>query len=292
MVEIVLIKDQKSFNINYYKLLRSNTIYIDTEFDRKKTYYPKLSLIQIATQNDEFLIVDALSDIDLIKIKSILLNQNILKVLHDPKQDFEIFLHIFNIIPINIFDTQIAAKMCNIGNTTQYVGYANLCKELLDVEIDKKYQTADWIIRPLKPQLIEYAINDIKYLPLLYQRLHQKLKKNNLLKLYNDKLNESFNKESYCTSKDNILQKFSCNSKITLKKKLLVELLMFREESAKKLNIPRKFCATNQDILTIYKHLPTTDTQIKKLSISKVKMIKYFKNELLELCYKLKYQKK
>jgi ribonuclease D len=91
---MILISNQSEFNKICEVLSNERILYMDTEFHRRKTYYAILSIIQISTPNQK-IIIDALSDINLSALKTILLNPLILKVLHSPDQDFEIFLKLF-----------------------------------------------------------------------------------------------------------------------------------------------------------------------------------------------------
>ncbi len=72
-----------------------------------------------------------------------------------------------------MFDTQIAAGC--IGLKPQ-VGYAELVKTLLDVTIPKGQTRTDWSKRPLSPEQMEYAADDVLYLGELAERLMARLR--------------------------------------------------------------------------------------------------------------------
>ncbi len=108
----------------------SDYVAIDTEFVRVNTYYPKLCLLQLAFKNQKFkkiLIVDVFKNqIEFQPFINLLKNNKITKVFHAGRQDCEIFLNLFNLLPKNIFDTQIAAMVCGIGdqeNTSNAIGF-------------------------------------------------------------------------------------------------------------------------------------------------------------------------
>jgi len=98
---------------------------IDTEFLREKTYYAKLCLIQLAvpgkTDRDAVLI-DPLRDneLSLESLFELFKNKSIVKVFHACRQDLEIFYNLSGFIPEPLFDTQIAAMVCNFGDQVSY----------------------------------------------------------------------------------------------------------------------------------------------------------------------------
>ena len=98
----------------------SNYVAIDTEFIRINTYFPELCLLQLAYKknNDKNIIVlDVFKkEINYEPFIDILKNKNITKVFHAGRQDCEIFLKLFSFLPQNIFDTQVAAMVCGIGD--------------------------------------------------------------------------------------------------------------------------------------------------------------------------------
>ena len=118
------------------KLQNEAFICIDTEFIREKYYYPKLCLIQIGDSKGNGWAIDPLSkNINLDPLYNLLINEKILKVLHSPRQDFEIIFNILKKIPKPIFDTQSAAMTCGYGDSASYELLVN---KIVNVKIDKR----------------------------------------------------------------------------------------------------------------------------------------------------------
>ena len=117
----------------------SEWLALDTEFIREKTYYPRLCLIQVCN-GEVAACVDPLRLPDLQPLLDVLYDGRILKVLHAARQDLEIFLHDHGRLPMPIFDTQPAAALLGHGDQ---IGYANLVKLLLDVELPKDQSRTD-----------------------------------------------------------------------------------------------------------------------------------------------------
>ena len=92
------------------RLKGASLIALDTEFMRERTYYARLCLIQIAT--DELVaIVDPLAIEDRSSLWEVLSDASSVKVLHSGVQDLEIIYHETGSVPAPIFDTQVAATM-------------------------------------------------------------------------------------------------------------------------------------------------------------------------------------
>jgi ribonuclease D len=144
---------------------------VDTEFLRETTYWPRLCLLQVAT-NDEAVLIDPLApDIKLAPFFALLANADVTKVFHAARQDIEIFVKLTGKIPENIFDTQVAASVCGFGDS---VSYDNLVRSICKVELDKSSRFTDWSARPLSEKQRLYALADVTYLRDIYRELrHQ-----------------------------------------------------------------------------------------------------------------------
>ena len=146
-------------------------IALDTEFLREKTYYPKLCLLQIAT-DEVIACIDPIALDDLSPLLDVIFDARITKVMHAARQDLEILFNIQGSVPVPVFDTQIAALL--LGYPDQ-IGYGNLVKETLGVSLEKKHTRADWSLRPLSQDQVQYAADDVVYLVDVYLQLLEKL---------------------------------------------------------------------------------------------------------------------
>ncbi|MEO0576799.1 MAG: HRDC domain-containing protein [Pseudomonadota bacterium] len=136
-----------------------DALYFDTEFLREKTYHPLLCLAQINT-GEEIFLVDPLSDNDYGQFWDALLGKRL--VLHSGRQDLEVLKLASGRIPDAVFDTQIAAGLCGLP---PQVGYANLVSEICNVDLAKAHTRTDWSRRPLAAAVLDYAADDVAYLP-------------------------------------------------------------------------------------------------------------------------------
>jgi len=142
------------------RLKSAKVITVDTEFMRESTYWPKLCLIQAATETEVFVIDPLAPDMDLTPFLDVLRDESVLKIFHASRQDIEIFCQL-DAIPKPAFDTQIAAMALGFGDQ---VAYDQLVRQLLKLEVDKGSRFTDWSHRPLSVQQIHYAEGDVTHL--------------------------------------------------------------------------------------------------------------------------------
>lgn len=276
-----LITDQKILEDICNQLSKEEIISVDTEFHRRVTYFAKLSIIQIVTKNHQ-IIIDYLAGLDLTPLKSIFLNTKILKIFHSAREDFEIFYRLFGVLPCNIFDTQIAASCCGLGNS---VSYSDLCQQICDVTIDKKYQKANWLKRPIKPQMLEYAIKDVQYLEPLYSYLLKKIEENHTQEEYKKKLETLLLSENFIANLEKAWLKVKFQRRSKAFNHRMQIIAAFREECARKGDIPKRHFASDEDLVKICEHLPITNAELDKLKLNSCHFKKdKYKNKLFDLC--------
>ena len=109
---------------------------------------------------------------DFSPFKALLVNPNVIKVLHSCSEDLDVFSRLLGVVPEPLFDTQIAAAYAGFGFS---VGYANLLKAVLAIDIPKSETRSDWLQRPLSQSQLKYAAMDVAYLLVVYGKLLKEL---------------------------------------------------------------------------------------------------------------------
>lgn len=170
-----LIQTQHDLEALCEELGEADFVALDTEFVRERTYYPQLCLIQVATER-RLALVDALCDLELSPLLAALSRHDLVKVLHAARQDLEIFFFIAGKVPAPVFDSQIAAACLGLG---EQLSYSKLAEELLGIDPGKSHARTDWTRRPLAPEQLRYAADDVRYLVSMYQQLRLKLREEN-----------------------------------------------------------------------------------------------------------------
>jgi len=138
---------------------RVEALGLDTEFLRERTYRAELCLLQLTTPTGPCC-VDPLALPDLAPLAAVLGAGGPQKVLHAARQDLEVLLPVVGLVA-PVFDTQVAAALAGFPSQ---VGYAELVRRVLGHELSKAHTRTDWSRRPLSPEQIDYALDDVRYL--------------------------------------------------------------------------------------------------------------------------------
>jgi ribonuclease D len=235
---------------------------LDTEFIRERTYYPRLCLIQIATP-DAIACIDPLAELDLQPLLNVLYEPKITKVLHAAQQDLEIFFHLRNSVPSPVFDTQIAATILGQGDQ---VGYAALAQNLLGVSLDKSQVRTDWSRRPLSPEQLSYAADDVRYLREIYRLQQDQLHARQRL----DWLAEDFAKlvdpAQYRPAPQQIWQRVKGHGKLKPAQLVVLQALAsWREQEAMQADKPRRWLCDDNLLFDLARLQPKDQAGLDKL---------------------------
>ena len=152
------------------RLSQHAAIAVDLEADSMHNYLEKVCLLQFSTP-DETVLVDPLADVELAPLKPVLADPAIRKIFHAADYDIRCLARDFDIEINGLFDTMISSQF--LGE--ERFGLADVLKKYFGVELDKKYQRADWSRRPLSDEMIRYAAGDTFYLHRLVEILEEKL---------------------------------------------------------------------------------------------------------------------
>ncbi len=167
----VLIESSSDMDAMLDHIASQSIIAVDTEFQRETTYYPKLALVQIATDSN-VICIDPVAFDAKPALKKILLNKNITKIFHACSQDMEVLYYYLGETPDTIYDTQIANAFLTDHHQ---IGYAALVENELGIQLDKSQTRTNWLQRPLTEKQIQYAGDDVLYLYQLHRILENKL---------------------------------------------------------------------------------------------------------------------
>ena len=221
-------------------------IALDTEFKRVDSYFPELCLIQIATK-DKLECIDALAINNLEALFEKLYDKKTKWIVHSARQDIEALYYLSNRIPSAIFDTQIAASFLNFP---LQVSYQSLTKSLENIFLEKKFTRFDWTKRPLPTDVLEYALDDVKYLIPIYKKLLEELIKDNKHAWAEEETQFLLDKNTYNPNFKQIIKKTKGISKISSRhKSQAINLILWRESIAQKKNKPRKWIMSDEKLI-------------------------------------------
>jgi ribonuclease D len=152
------------------RLNGSPRIAVDTEADSLHAYPEKVCLIQVAGEGFEAL-VDPLAGLDLAPLWQAFGGRML--VFHGADYDLRMLRRGHAFVPESVFDTMLAARLTG----RERFGLDALLETELGVRVEKRSQKADWGRRPLTPRMTEYAINDVRLLLPLADRLEADLER-------------------------------------------------------------------------------------------------------------------
>ena len=154
------------------RLAKEQVIALDTEASSFHRYKESVCLVQLSTRQQTYL-VDPLAIPDLAPLGKLLAHKGMEVVIHDADYDLRILAKHHAIRVENVFDTLVAAELLNEPE----IGLAALLAKYQGVQVDKKYQKADWSKRPLPQPMLDYAAGDTSHLIALRDQLEAELKK-------------------------------------------------------------------------------------------------------------------
>ena len=220
----------------------------DTEFVGEKTYIPVLCLLQVIA-GDEIYLVDTLQIGNLDAFLHIVADPKVLKITHAGDNDYRLLYTLFGTVPSNTFDTQIAAGFVGYNYPA---GFGKIVEKEIRVTLTKSHTVTDWAVRPLDQKAINYAVEDVKFLPALHEKLTRKLAKHQR-EGWSREENRKWESESfYINDPNKELLSSDLVHYIDFKEKVfLMRLYQWRVQRAIELNIPREQVLQSRHISTV-----------------------------------------
>ncbi len=154
----------------YASMAATDMYALDTEFIKVNTLRPCLGLLQINVDGKVFLLDG--KTLDLTDLWLLIFNAR-LNVFHACGEDLDLIHYYASQKPLdNVFDTQVGLAF--LGHGLQ-VSYQQALSQELDVQIDKGETRSNWLARPLRPEQLHYAANDVIHLPALAIKVRDQL---------------------------------------------------------------------------------------------------------------------
>ena len=145
---------------------------LDTEGASFHRFLDRIYLLQLSTR-DRNAIIDPLPIGSPARLGELLQSNAIEVVFHDADYDLRLLHQDYGWHVTNIFDTRVAAQLLGIKS----FGLAALLEQFFDVKLDKKHQRADWSMRPLPRDMLDYAVQDTRYLLRLRDHMKSELQR-------------------------------------------------------------------------------------------------------------------
>jgi ribonuclease D len=235
---------------------------IDTEFVWDRTYYAELGLIQVGLPNGDVSLIDPLAINDLSPLGDILADASVIKILHDAVQDLMILCRATGRTAVSIFDSRTAAGFCGMPCVISLQG---LLESLLDISLHKGATRTDWTARPLSQVQLDYAVEDVKYLPAAVGKLKAIAKDKGLYDWMMEEMTLLNEPTLYTeTPVEDAWKRFSAADKLSPQGLAALRVLAtWQESTARQRNRPRSRIVSDKELISVAFALPRNMDQLK-----------------------------
>jgi ribonuclease D len=278
--ENMIVKNESELRELIDRALQVEAVALDTEFVWERTFYPDLGLVQLAIGRDCYLI-DPLEIEDMSALGELLAAPGVTKILHDALQDLTILKRATGATPVNIFDTRSAYGFCS---DSSILSLSALLEKTLDVQLPKTETRTNWLRRPLSPEQLEYACDDVKYMCEVRELIIRLAEANNTeawlaeeMKFYDaPEIYEEIEPEDY-------FRKVKGTDRLNREQlAVLQELSAWRERTAREVNWPRGHVIHNNTLLDLTWKRPTRMVDLKRISRFHPKAIEIHGQAIIE----------
>jgi len=232
----------------------------DTEFIRETTFFPMVELLQIGTR-DQCWVIDVKAFLDhpdkdrvVQPLLDVFRNPEILKIVHAAQGDQESLFTAFGTVSTPTFDTAVGASLCGYGDS---IGLGNLVKNIMGIQLNKGHSRTNWSVRPLPKQLIEYALDDVKYLVEVAEKLLAELDRLNR-RTWGMEISAKWeDTRLFQSDPEEMARRLAKGAKMDARAfGALRELMRWREARVRTLNLPRRWVAEDQVLVDLAKVRP------------------------------------
>lgn len=242
--------------------LSKRSVALDTEFVWERTYYPKLGIVQIGLSDKECYLIDAVAIKDISPLGKLLSDSHVTKILHDANQDLAILRKATGSFPKNIFDTQYAAGFIRESIS---ISLKQLVHQLVGVTLSKTETRTNWLKRPLSRRQIDYALNDVRYLPSVMRKIVFLVRNNGVEGWLLEDLKGLDNPDLY-RERDTFIQinRIRGTKRFTPREMaVLFELVDWREREARAQDRPREHIVTDRTLISITRNKPRKISELR-----------------------------
>ena len=251
---------------------------VDLEADSMHHYFEKVCLLQIAAESACY-VVDPLAVRDLSALQPVFSNPRIRKVFHGADYDIRSLYRDFRVEVENLFDTQLACLFLGLRES----GLEALLRSRFQVDLNKKYQRADWSQRPLSPEMVEYAAMDGRYLIPLALVLEKELEEKGRLSWVEEECQFLSKVRFPPPSQDPLYLRVKGASLLDHRSlAVLKALLEFREAQAQKSDLPPFKVLGNETLLELAMKKPLRLEEMETGKALSGKLIQRYGTRLLQ----------
>ncbi|MDN5927140.1 MAG: ribonuclease D [Hyphomicrobiales bacterium] len=247
------------------ELSKSDFVTVDTEFIRETTFWPILCLVQMAAPGVTALVDPMAPGMDLKPFFKLMADQKVTKVFHAARQDVEIVFHLGGLIPLPIFDTQVAAMVCGFGDS---VSYDQIVQKITGTRLDKSSRFTDWRRRPLSEQQLDYALADVTYLIEVYRHLRDELERENRGHWLKEEMDVLTSRETYDPHPEDAWKRLKMRWRKPQELAVVQHVAAWREREARERDVPRQRVIKDDAVYEIAQQQPRDQAALARLRMT------------------------
>ncbi|MEJ2216663.1 MAG: HRDC domain-containing protein [Gemmatimonadota bacterium] len=249
----------------------------DSEAAGYHRYLDRLCLLQLSTRNETYLL-DTFALEELGPLGPLLADRSQEVVFHDADYDLRLLDRDFSTEVHGLFDTKIAAQF--LGEPA--LGLANLLESHVGVRLEKKYQRADWARRPLPADMLEYAAEDTRHLPVLRDVLRERLEAAGRLAWAEEEfLVQEQARWAQTEDGDAYLRMKGARTLTRRQLAALRELHAWRERQARALDRATFRVVSNEALVELARRMPSRSTALEKVHGITERLARRYGDELM-----------
>lgn len=257
-----VITTQKELETALAAFEKSAFVTVDTEFIRETTFWPILCLIQMAAPGVTAIIDPLSPDIDLKPFFKLMANEKVVKVFHAARQDIEIIVHLGDLVPHPVFDTQVAAMVCGFGDS---VSYDQLVQKITRTQLDKSSRFTDWRHRPLSEKQLDYALADVTHLIDVYQHLIAQLEREDRAHWLDEEMEVLTSRDTYDPQPEDAWKRLKMRLRKPQELAIVQAVAAWREREARERDVPRGRVLKDDAIYEIAQQAPRDVAALARL---------------------------
>jgi ribonuclease D len=257
-----LVEDSERLEEICSGLRRAGAVALDTEFHSERRFWPELFLVQVADAEGAWAI-DPVACTDLSPLAGLVTDPGVIKVMHSSRNDIAILRRSLGVEFSGVFDTQLAAAFLGYGEQSSLY---SLLQDVCGIKAKKAFCLSDWSRRPLAVEQVEYALDDVRHLLQLYEKLSSELRRKKRMEWYELEARSLADPAGYEVSLPEIYRRARSSGKI--KKSgypVLWALVRWRERKVMELDRPRGHLAADSLLARLAMMSPTSMDSLERL---------------------------
>ena len=261
-MDVIEISDAEALAAYTARVHEAESLCVDTEFMRERTYWPELALVQVCA-DQQCAVIDPLAFDAREGLCKLLGNPDQVKVFHAAGQDMEVLHHSLGMVPAPVFDTQLAASLLGYGDQ---IGYGALIERTMGHQLPKAFSRLNWKQRPIEREALEYAAADVIWLEGAYAKLRAELDRLDRSDWLDEDFAQLVEPSRWTVEPEGAWRKLKGLRKLRPnQRQLAARVAAWRETKALARNLPRKWVLKDDVILDMARRKPKTADELRRI---------------------------